>query len=52
MISIQATDMNSTDRFVFTARDKMEFNPTETVKLDMMDGAYVLDVGGFRTPEE
>lgn len=52
MISIQATDMNSTGRFVFTARDKMEFNPIETVKLDMMDGAYVLDVGGFRTPEE
>lgn len=47
MISRQANDMNSNGRFIFAVRDpQMEFTPIETV--DIMEGAYALDVGGYR----
>ncbi|KAK1386711.1 putative mediator of RNA polymerase II transcription subunit 36b [Heracleum sosnowskyi] len=52
MISRQVKAMNSTRRFIFVAHDYgMEFKPIETLRLDVMEGAYALDVGGYRMRE-
>ncbi|XP_074335363.1 rRNA 2'-O-methyltransferase fibrillarin 1-like [Apium graveolens] len=49
MISRQVKVTNSTCKFIFNAHDYLkEFKPIETVMIDMREGAYALEVGGYR----
>lgn len=49
MICRKANNVNSSGGFIFYEHDgRMEFKQIETVMLDTTDGAYALDVGGYR----
>jgi hypothetical protein len=45
--------MNSTSHAIFSCGDlKREFKLIQTVPLDLVEGAYTLNIGGYRIPDE
>ncbi|KAK2364780.1 rRNA 2'-O-methyltransferase fibrillarin [Trifolium repens] len=53
MISTKANDMNSTGHLIFSYGDlNKEFKLIQTVPLDLVEGAYALNIGGYRIPDE
>ncbi|MCH86098.1 mediator of RNA polymerase II transcription subunit 36A-like [Trifolium medium] len=53
MICTEANNMNSIGHAIFSCVDfQREFKLIQTVMLDLVEGAYALDIGGYRMPDE
>lgn len=52
MITTQARNTNLTSLDLFADHQRREFKQIELVKLELIEGAYVMAVGDFRMPED
>ncbi|GAU42232.1 hypothetical protein TSUD_351420, partial [Trifolium subterraneum] len=53
MICTKADNMNSKGHIIFSSGDvKREFKLLQTVPLDLVDGAYFIDIGGYMMQPE
>jgi hypothetical protein len=52
-VELQANDMNSTGHLIFSYSDlNKEFKLIQSVPLDLVEGAYALNIGGYRIRDE